>query len=132
MGAGVSYHTSILSPSCSHCGRSDDQIEVGNMTSNVGVMYRLVLPGPYDGGGRYDGSGAADPRGGLPGLSGLPVAVALPLLRQAILDMEARCDELLPLEPVNKWGSFVGAVNYLREIVEACERVPSGIVAVNW
>lgn len=128
----MSYDTSILSHACSNCGRSDERIKVGNMTSNVGVMYRLVLPGPYEGGGRYDGTGAAEPSGGLPGLSGLPVSVALPLLRQAILDMEARREELLPLEPSNKWGSFASAVGYLRDIAEACERVPSGIVAVGW
>lgn len=128
----MSYDTKIIHPPCSHCGRSDESIDAGNMTSNVGPMYRAVLPGPYAGGGRYDGVGEPEPRGGLPGLSGLPVAVALPLLRQAVIDMEARRDELLPLEPANGWGSFDGALGYLREIADSCEKAPDGFVAVNW
>lgn len=102
------------------------------MTSNVGVMYRIVLPGPYAGGGQYDGVGESNPRAGLPGLSGLPVAEALPLLRQAVADMHTRKAELLPLEPANGWGSWSGAVTYLSEIIEACEKEPSGVLAVNW
>ena len=128
----MSYDTSILRPACSHCGRRDKTIEVGNMTSNVGVMYHIVLPGPYEGGGRYDGEGLAEPCGGLPGLSGLPVATALPLLRQAILDMQAQSSKMVALEPENKWGSYHGAVTYLREIVAACEQAPDGVLAVNW
>lgn len=128
----MSYDTSIIRPACAHCGRADESIEVGNMTSNVGVMYRIVLPGPYAGGGRYDGVGEPNPRGGLPGLSGLPVAEALPLLRQAVADMHTRKAELLPLEPANGWGSWLGAVSYLSEIIEACEKEPSGVLAVNW
>lgn len=128
----MSYDTHILRPACAHCGRDAEHISAGNMTSNVGPMYRAVLPGPYEGGGRYDGLGEPEPQGGLVGLSGLPVAVALPLLRRAILDMEARREELLPMEPANGWGSYSGALGYLCDIANACEAAPDGIVAVNW
>lgn len=128
----MSYHTKIIHPACGHCGCSDDWTEVGNMTSNIGAMYSRVLPGPYDGGGQYDATGQSYPCDGLPGLSGLPVAVALPLLRTAIIDMKARRAELLYLEPENGWGSFDGALDYLRKIADACEQVPDGIVAVSW
>lgn len=129
----MSYDASIIYPPCACCGRSADSTEIGNMTSNVGAMYRVVLPGPYEGGGRYDGVGTVDPqRSGLPGLSGLLCTVAAPLMRAALAEMKAREDEMLALEPANGWGNYGGAFNYLTECAEACEANPGGVFAVNW
>jgi hypothetical protein len=128
----VSYDTSIRFPACGHCGHEPAAVEIGNMTSNVGIMYRAVLPGPYPGGGCYDGEGEPDPRGGLTGLSGLRCSEALPLLTAAVAAMRERREELRPLEPANGWGSWSGAVVYLDRIREACEEHPAGVLAVNW
>lgn len=113
-------------------GSDPDCVELGNMTSNVGSMYYAVMPGPYEGGGRYDGTGGVEPRGGLPGLSGLSCAVAGPIIEQALNDMIERKEELRKLEPSNGWGSYEGALDYLRKIRNACEANPSGVLAVNW
>lgn len=102
------------------------------MTSNVGGMYALVMPGPYEGGGRYDGRGEFEPRGGLPGLSGLPVWIALPILRDGLEQMRVRAAEMKQLEPPNGWGTVQGAMSFLRKIIEACEQNPDGVLTVSW
>lgn len=107
-------------------------IEIGNMTSNIGCIYRAVMPGPYEGGGRYDGEGKSKPCGGLPGLSGLSCTAALPIIEQALLDMTTKEAELRRMEPENGWGSYGGAFKYLRRIASACRNNPDGVLAVNW
>ena len=81
-----------------------DYIEIGNMTSNVGGMYRAVMPGPYEGGGRCDGQGKSEPCGGLPGLSGLPCSTAALIIENGLENMADRAEELKKLEPDNGWG----------------------------
>lgn len=48
----MSYDTRIIDPDTER-----ELADLGNMTSNVGGMYRHAMPGPYEGGGRYDGMG---------------------------------------------------------------------------
>lgn len=124
----MSYDAGIR---CTHCGSEVE--EIGNITSNVHRMWAVVLPGPFEGGGRYDGTGESNPRSGLPGLSGLPVEVAAPILRAASIKMTEREEELRKLEPANGWGSFQGARSFLRKCADACEDSEPGLVfAVNW
>jgi len=106
--------------------------EVGNYTSNVGEMYHLAIPDEYPGGGKYDGEGDAEPRSGLPGISGLRCDNAAKILSKAINYMLANRDELIELEPDNGWGSFAGAINYLRTVLSACEKHPIATIAINW
>ena len=106
--------------------------DVGNYTSNVGPMFYVVLPGPYEGGGRYDGEGDSEPRGGLPGLSGLTCQQAAEILREATKQMADRRRELMVLNPENGWGCYDGALRYLRDCLEVCERHPRATFCVNW
>lgn len=128
----MSYDISITGPVCVHCNRADADDEVGNMTANIGDMFRLAMPGPYPGGGRYNGVGDSEPRGGLPGLSGLKCTDAAPILRAGIAAMVARADEMCALEPANGWGSYDGACGYLARILAACEARPDGVLSVSW
>lgn len=128
----MSYDTSIIFDACGHCGLTHPPIDIGNMTSNVGRMYREVLPGPFEGGGRYNGTGEPEGGSGLHGLSGLRCSDVAPLLREAVDAMDAREAVIRPLEPANGWGSFDGARRYLRQIAEECEAHPTGALAVNW
>lgn len=107
-------------------------VSCGNMTHNVGSMYRLALPGPYLGGGKYGGHGAAGPRGGLPGLSGLPCTEAAPLLREAIAYMHEHRAELRKLNPENGWGNYDTALHFLHKMALACERHTRGTLGVSW
>lgn len=109
----MSYDTRIIDPDTG-ARRAD----VGNMTSNVGGMYRRAMPGPYKNGGRYAGVGEAEPRAGLPGLSGLRCRDAAPILHMGIGTM---------LE-----SGEACAVAYLCAILVACIKHPDGVVAVNW
>lgn len=94
--------------------------ECGNMTLNVGVMYRLVIP-------------AADEDGpaGLRRLHDLRAEVAAPLLRAAVEAMEADPERFEALNPANGWGSYEGAMRYLRTILKACETHPWAMVQVS-
>ena len=104
----------------------------GSYTSNVGPMFYAVLPGPYEGGGRYDGEGESEPRGGLPGLSGLTCQQAAEILREGVKQMAGRRKEMLRLNPENGWGDYEGALRYLRDCLEVCERHPLATFCVNW
>lgn len=126
----MSYDTSVCIDTGS--GELHEIEEVGNMTSNVGAMFRDVLPGPYEGGGRYDGNGEPADMSGLPGLSGLRCSDALPLLNQAVVDMVSRRERLLTMEPANGWGTYDGALRYLKDCRDACERHPAATFCVNW
>ena len=122
----MSYNTDIIDDN----GRVAET--VGNMTSNIGVMYRLVLRDSHQGGGRYNGEGESEALTGLPGLSGLKCSVAAPLILDALIEMFARRDEMILLEPENGWGSYSGAVKYLSEILSACCRNPQCTLSVKW
>lgn len=125
----MSYDVDILLPT--DRGRWG-RVEVGNMTCNVGPMYRLVMPRSPPGGGRYAGTGDPDPRAGLTGLSGLTVEEAIPILLVGLDAMDEREDELRLLEPENGWGTYDGARAFLRCIVTVCQEHPGGILAVDW
>ena len=109
----MSYDTRILDPAT-----GAELADVGNMTSNVGALYRRAMPGPYEGGGRYDGVGEPEPQAGLPGLSGLRCRDAAPILHMGIGTM---------LD-----GGDAGALAYLCSILVACVEHPDGILAMNW
>lgn len=123
----MSYGTSIIDPET-----GDLITDVGNMTSNVGGMYRRAMPGPYEGGGRYDGEGEPEPSAGLPGLSGLRCRDAALILRAGIETMQAEEDAMRAMEPSNGWGSYEGALAYLCRVAAACAEHPDGVLAVNW
>lgn len=114
------------------CGNLTIVDEIGNMTSNVRFMFRAAMPGPYPGGGKYDGTGEAKPCGGLPGVSGLPCTEALPALHAGVSYMEGHQDELEQMSPANGWGSYEGALAYLRKCADACAEHPAGIFCVSW
>lgn len=94
--------------------------DCGNMTSNVGSMYRLVLPA------------TEKRRAGLPGLMGLRADVAAPLLRAALQAMEADPDRFRALEPANGWGNYESALRYLSTILAACEAHSWTTLLVSW
>jgi len=126
----MSYDTSIIIDTG---GEYPAEVEeVGNYTSNVSLMYHLVLPGPYQGGGKYNGYGESEPRGGLPGLSGLPCPEAAEILEKAIADMITRREEMTSLNPPNGWGNYESALKYLQRIYWACLKHPKATLAVNW
>ena len=127
----MSYDTSIMIDTG---GEYPAEVEeCGNMTSNIGGMYYKAMPGPYAGGGRYNGTGDPEPdRGGLPGLSGLSCSDACGILKRGLTYMEEHEPEMRAMEPDNGWGSFEGALKYLRGIYDACRKHPRGFIAVNW
>lgn len=128
----MSYDTSILiDTGGEHPATVED---IGNMTRNVGAMYRAVLPGPYPGGGLYDGTLEIDrpPTGGITALSGLPASEVAEHLEGAVARFVEQEEELRKLEPSNGWGTYEGALSYLRDCLEACRRHPLGTFAINW
>lgn len=126
----MSYDTSIIIDTG---GEYPAEVEeVGNYTSNVSFMYALALPNKVFEGGCHSGYGEPNPRTGLPGLSGLKCKLAELLLNEAIDYMIGNEEELTKLEPANGWGSYRGAVKYLRDCINACNRHPKAIFAVSW
>ncbi len=85
--------------------------DVGNMTSNVGPMWRLA---------------GAD----LAGFHGKPVADCVDQLRAAVADMRANPGKYLPLNPPNGWGDYHGCLEYLTDMLAAFEAHPKATVMV--
>ena len=123
----MSYDTRILDPAT-----GAELADVGNMTSNVGALYRCAMPGPYRGGGRYAGVGESEAQSGLPGLSGLRCRDAAPILHAGIGVMLNEGNAMQAMEPANGWGTHAGALAHLCSILVACVEHPDGVIAVNW
>lgn len=114
--------------------------DLGNMTSNIGAMYRAAIKEYPNGGGRY-GSGRYDDERepfadrkatGLPGLSGCKCSDVLPVLNNAISYMLENEDEMRAMEPDSGWGSYDGALEYLMNIRRACDAHPAATLCVSW
>ncbi len=107
--------------------------EVGNMTSNVGDVYRAAMPWREGMPGKYWGWGEPrDQLSGLPGISGMICQDALPVLKEGISHIEENEESMRKLGPSNGWGSYEGALDFLRKIYDAARRHPKGIIAVSW
>jgi hypothetical protein len=85
--------------------------ELGNCTSNVSPMWRKAL------------AAAGEPIR-LSDTEGRNAADALPLLRAAAQHMRDNPDEYLPMNPDNGWGDYDGALKYLANVADECERHP--------
>ena len=78
----------------------------GNYTSNVSAMYARAMGNV------------------LSAFHGQTCANIHPLLVSAVEHMTNNPRDYLSLEPENKWGSYEGALEYLRGILEAVSKSP--------
>lgn len=130
----MSYDTYITMDT--GAGRRPTVVECGNMTSNIGGMYRKAMPWRSGMIATYAGHEKPDPRDekrdGLPGLSGMLCRDALPILNEGVAYLQDHPAEMRAMEPDNGWGSYEGALQYLRKIRDACTEHPLGRVEVSW
>jgi len=63
-------------------------------------------------------------------MNGMKGADALPRLNAAIAMMTADKPGFEKLNPPNGWGDYHGALEFLREIRNACEAAPMGVLHV--
>lgn len=87
--------------------------EIGNCTSNVSPMWADALGRSL---GQYDGAIAA---------------YALPDLRAAVACMEDDPAHYRAMDPVNGWGDYEGALDYLRRLVVACAANPKATIRIS-
>lgn len=117
-------------------GQRPAVVECGNMTGNIGGMYRKAMPWREGMVAIYSGHDTPDPRdsqrAGLCGLSGMRCSDALPILNEGVRYMEDHPAEMRELEPSNGWGSYEGALKYLRGIRDACAEHPLARIEVSW
>lgn len=85
--------------------------EIGNYTSNVSPMWRHALK-----------MAGEDIR--LSDTEGRTAGDVLPLLKGAHAAMELHPEDYVDMEPENGWGDYVGALQYLRNLVRLCEEHP--------
>lgn len=84
-----------------------------NITYNVGGMFRLALGRP------------------LRDFDGAPAVEACSIFRQGQRDMEDRPDVYKAMNPPNGWGSYEGALGFLRELADACAANPESWVRIS-
>lgn len=70
---------------------------------------------------------------GLRGLDGEPVADVASQLRRAYRHISdpANRNEYLALSPRNGWGSYEGAMQIIRELLELCTENPDGVIRIS-
>lgn len=94
--------------------------ECRSPTYNLAPMFREALGIPM--------SAHADSGGGH--LDGMLARDALPILNRAIERMCSEPDRFRALNPPNGWGSYEGALEFLRWLREQCENHPKATVRV--
>lgn len=90
--------------------------EVGNYTWNVGRMYTEAM-----------GCSISD-------FKNMPCSKAILILQVGIKDMEKNPEKYKELNPPNKWGNYEYALQYLKDILHACQiykENPDCIIQVN-
>lgn len=115
----MSLDFSLYTPAgepCETCGRGDEARELydANVTHNVTPMWDKA--GVYDALYRSHGKRAGD---------------VVATLRIGLADMVGRSLEYRALNPPNGWGSYEGALHFLRATIAACEANPEAIIGVN-
>lgn len=55
----------------------------------------------------------------------------LPTLREGYKQMVDNSSEYEKLNPENGWGSYDGALKFLKEFIKACEQDPDGIIHIS-
>lgn len=112
-GSSVSWDTSLVIDT-----GGEDPVEVancGNYTYNVCQMYCAAIP-HEDGFRSLDGKLSSE---------------AVPILAAAIAYMESHAEEMRKFNPKNGWGSYEGALEYLRTIRDDCQRHPKATVQIS-
>lgn len=103
-------------PTCGHAGPSFEPGEVywRNATHNLSPMWRQagIRDALYESEGQTAGS-------------------ILPTLRLGLAKMVASPAEYKALNPKNGWGSYEGALDFLRTVIAACEANPDAIIEVS-
>ncbi|MEE4419582.1 hypothetical protein [Streptomyces bugieae] len=87
--------------------------DIGNMTANVSGMWHDALGYPL---AKLDGRTAGN---------------AAPDLRRAVTDMELHPAIYRAMEPDNGWGSYDGALDYLRRLADACAQHPKATIRIS-
>lgn len=88
-------------------------VDIGNYTSNVAPMWTKAL-----------GYRLAD-------LHTKTADDALDDLRRAVQHMQDHPDVYRALEPSNGWGSYDGALDYLRRLLDACTTHPEAMIRIS-
>jgi len=89
-------------------------VNCGNYTSNVGKMYREAFPANPEG-----------IRNGIDTIHDVKADMAVMLLEMAISAMKASPTIYESMNPVNGWGDYTGALQYLLDIQEQCIQHPA-------
>ena len=87
--------------------------EIGNYTFNVGGMWRKAL-----------GHSLME-------LNDRNAGDTLPALDKAVAEMESNPEEYEAMNPPNGWGSYEGALNFLRRLQTGCKEHPKTKIVVH-
>lgn len=87
--------------------------DIGNYTSNVSQMYVKAIGKALS---EFDGLMAKD---------------AIHMLKEGVAEMRDNPDEFKKLNPINGWGDYEGALDYLRNFLQECEKNPSATIKID-
>lgn len=109
---------------CGECGqpvpRTSD-LEIGDMTYNVSPMYYSSLEFAYKQLHEEEYQPQSDESGfGLRQLDGMRCVDALPYLMVATAHMKLNPDKFKAMNPVNGWGSYESALEFLENLKQGC------------
>ena len=67
---------------------------------------------------------------GIRGLNNKAARTVIPVIEHAIQYFERHREELIVLEPLNKWGDYAGALRLLRVLLNHAQRHPRAVFLV--
>jgi len=114
----MSYDIWVEVP-CKNKKGEDDWHQAGeghNYTSNVGEMFYKAFEKT---GGNWEDFHDYDKEN-------MICEKAIPQLEKAIKELEANSEHYKKMNPKNGWGSYEGAVRFLKLILADCKRFPYG------
>ena len=60
---------------------------------------------------------------------GVEASSIIPILEDGIADMESNPRTYSAMNPSNRWGDSVGALRFLRRLLEACKQDPKALIS---
>lgn len=112
----MSLDVYLEEPKCEHCGRSGEGYS-SNITHNLGKM--AAEAGIYEMVWRPEECGV------------VKAEQLVNPLRKAISEMEGDPERFKKFDSPNGWGLYIHFLPWLKEYLEACERLPEAIVSVS-
>ena len=108
----MSWDVSLEFDKCDHCEKTQESVEVRNVTYNNSKIFTRLGVHPSQ-------------------LDGLVAKDVVPRLKRALELSQQIEAELVTMEPPNKWGGLSDSRHFIERLLVCCETNPDGRISVH-